>query len=266
MNFKILDALRHPLGQAVVLFAVSYVFFDFVIPLFPGSAPVPNSVVLEYTLIALVGIMIYVSDNEERWRRFKEPIRATMVDPDKRLLRGVVLTAFPLVIGFAAFNQVRPKIGSTVQLRSVHPAPPANITFQGRSIALTGLENPLRHRGTIAEHYATGKRIYYQNCLPCHGDLLDGQGHFAHGFNPTPLSLSGAGTIDQLQESFLFWRIAKGGPGLPREGTPWNSAMPVWEDYLSEDEIWAVIIFLYEQSGLEPRTWEEAEGDGGDGE
>ncbi|MFB3112954.1 MAG: cytochrome c, partial [Gemmatimonadales bacterium] len=67
------------------------------------------------------------------------------------------------------------------------------------------------------------------------------------------------GTIDQLQESFLFWRIAKGGLGLPREGTPWNSAMPVWEDFLTEDEIWSVIIFLYEQAGLEPRTW-EAEG------
>ena len=48
----------------------------------------------------------------------------------------------------------------------------------------------------------------------------------------------------------MFWRIAKGGPGLPREGTPWNSAMPAWEDLLTEDEIWAVIIFLYEQTGL----------------
>ncbi|MCH7490370.1 MAG: cytochrome c, partial [Gemmatimonadetes bacterium] len=63
-----------------------------------------------------------------------------------------------------------------------------------------------------------------------------------------------------------FWRIAKGGPGLPPEGTPWNSAMPIWEDFLTEDEIWAVIIFLYEQSGLEPRTWEVegAEGAGGE--
>ena len=34
--------------------------------------------------------------------------------------------------------------------------------------------------------------------------------------------------------------------------------MPVWEDYLTEDEIWAVIIFLYEQAGWQPRTWEEA--------
>jgi len=55
----------------------------------------------------------------------------------------------------------------------------------------------------------------------------------------------------------VFWRIAKGGPGLPREGAPWNSAMPAWEDILTEEEIWAVIIFLYDQTGAQPRSWEE---------
>jgi mono/diheme cytochrome c family protein len=93
-------------------------------------------------------------------------------------------------------------------------------------------------------------------CLPCHGDLLDGKGHFAHAFNPAPLAFSDAGTIAQLTESFVFWRIAKGGPGLPREGAPWNSAMPAWEETLTEDEIWAVILFLYTQSGFQPRRWE----------
>ena len=86
---------------------------------------------------------------------------------------------------------------------------------------------------------------------------MDGQGHYASAFNPTPLSFEGVGTIAQLTESFVFWRIAKGGPGLPNEGAPWNSAMPAWEDFLTKEEIWSVIIFLYEQSGHEPRTWEE---------
>ena len=95
-----------------------------------------------------------------------------------------------------------------------------------------------------------------QNCIACHGDHLDGQGHFAHGFSPSPANFSDNGTIAQLTESYVFWRIAKGGPGLPREGTPWNSAMPVWENYLTEDEIWSVVIFLYDQTGWQPRRWE----------
>jgi mono/diheme cytochrome c family protein len=123
-------------------------------------------------------------------------------------------------------------------------------------MVLNGLENPLRHEGDIATHAARGKDVYYQNCLVCHGDALDGNGHFADGFNPRPLEF-GTSTIAQLTESFVFWRIAKGGPGLPREGAPWNSAMPVWEDILTEEEIWSVIIFLYQQANISPRTWEE---------
>ena len=252
---RILGWMRHPFGQAVALSLGAFLLFKYGIPLFPGSAPVPNSVVLEFMAIALLGILIFVSENEERWKRFKEPIQATLVDADKRALRGVLLAVIPAMIGLATFNMTRPKVSSTAQLRSVHPAPPATITFGDKTIELAGLENPLRSRGSREEHYLEGRRVYYQSCLPCHGDLLDGQGHFAHGFNPTPLAFE-AGTIDQLQESFLFWRIAKGGPGLPPEGTPWNSAMPVWEDFLTEDEIWSVIIFIYEQAGLEPRTWE----------
>jgi mono/diheme cytochrome c family protein len=34
--------------------------------------------------------------------------------------------------------------------------------------------------------------------------------------------------------------------------------MPVWEDILTEEEIWAVVVFLYEQTGATPRTWAEA--------
>jgi hypothetical protein len=170
------------------------------------------------------------------------------------------MVAFPLLVGWVTYNQVKPGVAAPLQLRSIHPAPPTSITFRGRTMQLTGLENPLRHEGSLEEHYERGKTIYYQNCLPCHGDLMDGAGHFAHGFNPAPLSFTSGGTIPQLTESFVFWRIAKGGPGLPAEGGPWNSAMPAWETILTEDEIWAVTIFLYEQTGATPRTWEEEGG------
>ena len=272
MMRKFLDAIKHPFWQAVLLLMGAYVIFEFGIPYLPPlfgieSAPVPNSVIVQFMLTALVGILIYVSDNDDRWERFKEPIHAALVDPDKRVLRAGMLIVIPIAVGLAAFNQARPKVGAAAQLRSIHPAPPARITFRGRTMELAGLENPLRQRGSLEEHAQRGKTIYYQNCLPCHGDLLDGAGHFAHGFNPTPLAFDDPGTIAQLTESFVFWRIAKGGPGLPREGTPWNSAMPAWEDFLTEDEIWSVIIFLYEQSGWEPRRWEEGSGEkgGGDG-
>lgn len=257
---------EQPFWQAVVLLVVAYVAFKFGIAKVPpllgvASAPVPQSVLLQYMLTALVGILIYVSDTEESWRRFKAPLQAMLVDSDKRWLRGVLLVLVPALVGWGAFQQVRPQVQIAGQLRSIHPAPPGQIQFHGQTIQLDTLANPLRHTGTLEEHYRDGRRVYYQNCIPCHGDLLDGHGHFAHGFDPAPLAFD-KGTIAQLRESFVFWRISKGGPGLPREGTPWNSAMPVWEDFLSEHEIWSVIVFLYEQAGVQPRQLGAAEAGG----
>ena len=103
-------------------------------------------------------------------------------------------------------------------------------------------------------HVAKGRETYYKNCHFCHGDAMAGDGMYAHGLNPIPTNFTDAGNIPQLQESFLFWRIAKGGPGLPEEGGPWLSAMPAWEQFLTEEEIWNVILFLYDFTGSRPRA------------
>jgi hypothetical protein len=79
---------------------------------------------------------------------------------------------------------------------------------------------------------------------------------FVHGLNPIPTNFTDKGTIAQLQETFLFWRIAKGGPGLPAEGGPWDSAMPAWEKILNEQEMWEVVLFLYDHTAQRPRAAE----------
>lgn len=255
--------LGHPFWQALIAVVFAYLLFTFGIRYLPAlvgmkSAPVPKTVLLQYMAFVIVGILIHVSSDEARWRRFREPIHAALVDRDKRWVRATLGVVLPLVFGLAVYAQTRPRVDAPAQLRSIHPAPPGQIAFKGKTITLAGLANPLRTRGDLKEHLRTGRRVYYQNCIPCHGDRLDGQGHFAHGFSPSPASFEDNGTIAQLTESYVFWRIAKGGPGLPREGTPWNSAMPVWESFLSEDDIWAVTLYIYEQSGSKPRRWEAA--------
>jgi mono/diheme cytochrome c family protein len=112
----------------------------------------------------------------------------------------------------------------------------------------------------FAEHVARGKVVYYQNCFYCHGDTLAADGHYALSVNPLPANFQDPGVLPQLSEAFLFWRVSKGGPGMPDAGGPWDSSMPAWEKFLSEDDMWNVIAFLYDYTGFKPRAAESAEG------
>lgn len=244
--------LRSRFFQAVVILAVAWVLLRFGI-----RPPAPWSVFTEYMAIVLLAVLVYVSSDSDSWRSFVRPIRSTLVDRDKRLVRLALLIVVPLLLGYYAYTQAAARPQAPAELRAVHPAPPASIRFRGKEINIQGIENPLRKDpGKLREHIAAGEVTYIRNCMYCHGDNLDGHGHFAKGFNPPPANFQDPGTIAQLQEAYLFWRIAKGGPGLPRESTPWNSAMPSWEDRLTEEQIWQVIMYLYDATGQQPRRWE----------
>ena len=261
--------LGQPFWQGALVIAGAYVVFKYLIgyalPVIGiSSAPVPSSVILQYMLTVLVGVLLYMSAEEGRWKTFRGPIQEAMVSRDRRTLRGILMVAIPIMVGWLAYQNVKPSFSAPATLRSIHPAPPNEITFRGQPIQLTGLENPLHSTGSMEDHLQLGQEIYVKNCVPCHGDLLDGSGHFAQAFSPVPADFTNSGTLPMLTESFVFWRITKGGPGLPFEGTPWDSAMPAWENLLDANQIWSVILFLYDQSGFEPRTWEEEEGEGGE--
>ncbi len=144
----------------------------------------------------------------------------------------------------------------------MHPAPPETITVHEQEVDLIRAVNPYaelkQHEPEkYAEHAASGRRVYYQNCFYCHGDRMAGDGMFVYGLNPVPTNFTDQGNLPMLQSSFVFWRVSKGGPGLPEEGGPWDSAMPRWEQFLTTDEIWDVNLYLYEFTGYAPRAREE---------
>ena len=246
--------------KCLILFVVLWLFLRFVI----GSVisvPLPGSVIAMYLALILLAILVHVSVEDDRWREFLRPIRETLADKNMKTRRTVLFALIPLVMLVFTFSKVSTGASPPAALRTAHPAPPDELTYRDKAIGPTQeVANPLRHlekddTEAFRTHVESGRSIYYQNCFYCHGDNLDGKGHFAHGFNPPPADFQDPGIIPNFQESFLFWRISKGGPGLPPAATPWDSAMPVWENYLTEEEIWEVILFLSDYTGHQPRTF-----------
>ncbi len=249
---------RLGLFWSAVLFWVALVLYV----IYGFSPATPSSLVTMTLGVSAVSMALYVTSSDEMMASAWDPVHRVLANQDRFWARLALLVLFP---GLVAVQTLRSSIPSDVpppKIRSVHPSPPSTIDFKGPgdteavTIDLVRGSNP--HRSLPAEELvakiARGKVVYYENCFFCHGDTLAADGHDAGALRPPPADFTDPGTIAMLQESYLFWRIAKGGPGLPVAGTPWDSSMPVWEDYLSEDDIWSVIDFLYDYTGYEPRA------------
>jgi mono/diheme cytochrome c family protein len=220
--------------------------------------PMPASVMSIYMVLATLGIVLFVAADEGRFRAFLAPLAAVFRGHTPVWAQVPVLVFLPTLVAWGAWLRTAPSHDAPFEPRVVHPQPPSSIQLHGRKLDLAGLQNPLRaNAAELEKRTAEGKTIYYQNCFFCHGDALAGDGHFAGAFTPIPANFRDVGTISMLQESFVFWRVATGGPGLPKGATPWASAMPVWQNFLTEEEIWKAILYIYAGSGSTPRTWDD---------
>lgn len=262
--------------QATLLFVFSILYFRYRV--YP---PIPFSVRAIYATMTLIGIFMWISSTEEAWQDFRWPI-IRVADANSRLtwwVRLIFIIGLPPLVWAMGYNTLKPNVDEPIELRTVHPAPPASTKVHGKTFVLQTASNPFRvddegkysdmvqnkyqsgnpwdeKAPTYLQYVREGGQIFFQNCHWCHGDNLNGRGMFAFAFNPIPANFTDPGTIAQLQETFVFWRVSKGGIGLPREGFPWASVMPPWEQHLTTDEIWKVILFEYWHTGYYPRTWD----------
>ena len=225
-------------------------------------APIPSSVISIYMGIVSIAILAYVSSSESRREEVSRPLVRFMTEKRFTPLLALVVVAIPALAAANVYVKMTVPVEPPLFSRTVHPASPADITVHDRRIDLDAGENPFRRLESSApaefrQHVENGRRVYYQNCVFCHGDNLTANGMFVHGLDPIPTNFSDKGTIPMLRETYLFWRISKGGPGLPDEGGPWATAMPSWEKFLKEDEMWDAILFLYDFTGSRPRAREE---------
>jgi putative copper resistance protein D len=83
-----------------------------------------------------------------------------------------------------------------------------------------------------------GQQVYQDNCAACHGPFGRGDGPAGRALNPRPADLRLHAT--QHTPGQLYWWVSKGFPG---------SAMPAFEDTLSEEDRWNVLNYVIQTFG-----------------
>jgi mono/diheme cytochrome c family protein len=108
--------------------------------------------------------------------------------------------------------------------------------------------------GYTTKAIAEGGPLYVAHCMRCHGESGLGNGELAQDLTPSPALLAYLVQQPIAIDQYLLWSISEG-------GRKFDTAMPVFKDVLTQDQIWQIIAYL--RAGLpavepEPAAAEKA--------
>lgn len=84
-----------------------------------------------------------------------------------------------------------------------------------------------------------GKRLYRENCAPCHGESGKGDGLGARSLPVRPADHTDAGAMKSRSDAFLRDVIARGGSAMGL-----SSFMPAWQGVFKETEITDLVGYI----------------------
>ena len=133
---------------------------------------IPSSLLNMYMFFVVAGTYMVFTFNEESTEEIVGPIKALVEDPSKKMLRNVVFVVVPLFFGWFTYQQMKPSFEAPLELRTIHPAPPAAVKVFGKRYNLLTLENPYRKfekedPEKFAELVMEGGAVYIKNCRNC---------------------------------------------------------------------------------------------------
>lgn len=142
-----------------------------------------------------------------------------------------------LIVGIVLFaNNVRPPRSDLFMLSAV-----LSIAFglwgvgtmlQVKAFPTTYVRNPVPLTAEVLE---TGRQLYEQHCVICHGPKGRGDGIAAAGFQPPPSDLTNWAMYRAHTEGDLYWFVTNGIP---------QTSMPMFQGVLTQEERWTVVRYI----------------------
>jgi mono/diheme cytochrome c family protein len=162
-------------------------------------------------------------------------LRFTMTEMD---MGTTDVTAQPIGTGhFQARGQFFTMAGTwaiAATLQSPGQAP-LQVPFTVAIAAPGEASGPLNPFPVNAQSILAGQKLYLANCTACHGANGKGDGPAAAGINPRPADFTLHMVPGKHTDGQVFLWIKNGYP---------NTAMPVWDKRLTEEQIWQLVSYL----------------------
>lgn len=139
IGFNLVLKLKPPIAlNALAVWLLGLYFYTAV--LYP---PIPWTLLITYMMLWTIGTFLYISQDPKTFAEFRSPIVKTVIGEFK-MARIIVFVALPVLVGFGTYKSLQPTFQEPVELRTVHPAPPATTKVHGKTYTLEGLQNPFR--------------------------------------------------------------------------------------------------------------------------
>ena len=142
------------------------------------------------------------------------------------------------------FGGFKPTGGSTAELNSLQQ----QLTEHSRQVTYASVDLnqlPLPQGQNLVQAVDAGSQVYQNYCIGCHGPNQDGNGVNASSLQPKPRNLRDAPFMQAMSYQRITTSLHKGVPG---------TAMPRWENTLTDAEIGDVIAYVFSLTSPAPGT------------
>lgn len=176
-------------------------------------------------------------------------LQHTKISPAYWALVSIVLAGAVIyfIVGGAMgphsfFGGFQPEGGSKANLNKLQGTlASANAGNSVNTVDLNQL--PIPAGQTIGQTISKGEQVYLTYCIGCHGPNQDGNGVSAATLNPKPRNLRDGPFMQAMSYQRINTSLHKGVPG---------TAMPRWENLLTQDEISEVIAYAFSLTSPTP--------------